>query len=432
MIQTTGTAYAVLVFVVTIIIISCSDNRIKLFIWLLWDFSGLRFLYRKMKPEENEVETNESYRRPATFLIWFLGIYIVIFAIASKAYENRVDVIENRINGVYAQSSKDLHLAFERIDDTQNLPCPVKPVISDPVSIVTSFLSLKDARYEEGVEQLKRFVEDWAQKTETIKSRLQKEPQAEEWISEIKGTVKKGRLDYDKQIGQLAFVDLQQIHLEDAKLKEAHLEAADLRSARLEGAKLESAYLDGATLWYAHLAGADLRYAYLIGADLRYAYLEDADLWFTHLKDADLRSANFKHAALRYANLKHANLRYANLEGADLRYVYLKGANLAETNLADADLRSTNLTDADLEDANLENACLYKANLKNAKNLTLYQLSKTSSLYGVKNLDPELEKQIRENHPHLLYPNDEVKECSDKSKGAGFLNPIEKLKTKQK
>jgi uncharacterized protein YjbI with pentapeptide repeats len=416
MIQLTGTAYAVFIFVVIMVIITFSDNRTKLFIWLLLDFSGLRFLYRKMRPEEEVAEKNESYRRPSTFLVWFIGIYIVIFGIASKNYENRVDVIEDRINGIYAQSSEHLHFAFERIDDTQNMTCPVKPEFSDLISVVQSFSSLKEAKYEEGVEQLKRLVEDWAQKMETIKSRLKKEPLAEVWIKKIKKTVKEKRLDYNKQIGQLAFVDLQKVNLENAKLKDAHLEVADLSYASLSGAQLESAHLDSAVLWYAHLDGADLRSAFLERADLRSASLAGAELWFTNLKDADLRSVNLEHAVLRYAQLAGANLMYANLTKADLSYAYLKGANLAKTDLKDADLRFTNLEDVELEDANLENACLCEANLKNTK-LTLEQLSKTFSLYSVKYLDPELEEQIREQYPHLLEPN----KCNDKFKTEGFL-----------
>ena len=416
MIQITATAYAVIVLVIIMIFVACYENKIKFLIWLVSDFSGIRFIYRKINPEENEIKAKGDYKKPATAVIWLVVIYIAAFVVASDKYEGRIDVIEDRINGIYAQSSRYLDLAFERIDDTQNMPCPVKPVISAPGSIINSFLSSKEAKYEEGVEQLKRLVEDWAQRTETIKSRLQKEPLAEVWIKKIKGTVRYGKLKYDKKIGQLAYVDLQKVNLEGAELKEAHLEVADLSHARLSGAELESANLDSANLWYAHLDGADLRSANLENADLRSAYLADANLWFTNLKDADLRSVNFEHATLRYAHLTDANLRYANFEKADLSYAYLKRANLAKTNLEDADLKFINLENANLEGANLENACLCEADLKNA-NVTLDQLSTASSLYGVKNLDSTLKTQLREQYPHLFEPD----ECDDKFKTEGFL-----------
>ena len=82
-------------------------------------------------------------------------------------------------------------IAFNRISYVQNMECPYKPTLFNPVSIFKSFLPvsnkrsdkdycfgllpLKGVRYEDGVEQLKELVEDYAKKTETIEEKLIKD-----------------------------------------------------------------------------------------------------------------------------------------------------------------------------------------------------------------------------------------------------------------
>ncbi len=74
-------------------------NSIK---WLLWDFSGLRFIWQKIKPP---VDQSTNKRAPVTFLLWVIGAYVAFFGVASQRYENRVDKIENRANAIFPQLS---------------------------------------------------------------------------------------------------------------------------------------------------------------------------------------------------------------------------------------------------------------------------------------------------------------------------------------
>jgi hypothetical protein len=379
MLLITGTGYAVIVFVAVITFLSCFENGRTFLKWLLWDFSGLRFTYRKIKPEKNEVVQDPAYRKPTTFFLWMIGIYIAAFGVASNRYENRIDIIENRLNRLYAQIPKDIHVAFQRINDVQKMLCPAKPKIRDPFSVIKSFWASDDRIYEEGVDQLKQLVEDWAQKTETIQIRLQREPDLKDdyRIKRITGAVTDEELNGDKKIGVLAGADLQGAYLEEANLWKSHLEGSNLEDVNLEGADLGNAHLEGAGLRNAHLERAKL-----ISAHLERTYLGNA-----HLERADLESAH--------------------LEGADLRYACLEGANLLN-----ADLEGANLKDADLR-----NACLCKADLKNVRHLNLDKLSQVFSLYGVQNLDSELETQIKQEYPHVLEPNNEIIGCSDEDKG---------------
>jgi hypothetical protein len=96
---------------------------------------------------------------------------------------------------------------YDKYNEVQNMSCPKKPKFLDFVSVLTSFLTStkqKDnkQRYDEGIEQLKQLVSNWAKRTETIRKRIDKEPEAEEWIKKLKGAVNKdGKLNNDKSIG---------------------------------------------------------------------------------------------------------------------------------------------------------------------------------------------------------------------------------------
>jgi len=84
-------------------------------------YSGLKFIWRKFKPEK------DSEKLPTGF-IWLVGIYLTSFGVSSQMYENRVDLIENRANSIFTQlSTKANKNAINRISATQNLWCPPKP-----------------------------------------------------------------------------------------------------------------------------------------------------------------------------------------------------------------------------------------------------------------------------------------------------------------
>ncbi len=117
---------------------------------------------------------------------------------------------------------------------------------------------------------------------------------------------------------------------------------------------------------------------------------------------ANLRGSNLSSANLISANLFHAYLSGANLTNAYLMHSYLNSADLINTNLKGADLSGANLFNADLNKTILKDTNLREAIMKETQNLTIEQLSQVKTLYNVKNIDPELMKQVKEKYPHLL------------------------------
>ena len=106
------------------------------------------------------IDEKTGKQQPIRFFLWFVGIYVALFGIASQRYENRVDIIENRINSIFTQLSTPLYKkALGRIGETQNMPCPLKPDIKNPLTVYQSLF--KETVYFEGVNLLKATVENW-------------------------------------------------------------------------------------------------------------------------------------------------------------------------------------------------------------------------------------------------------------------------------
>ncbi|KAA3607408.1 MAG: pentapeptide repeat-containing protein [Candidatus Scalindua sp. AMX11] len=164
----------------------------------------------------------------------------------------KVDIIENRVNTIYLQltgpDSMIKGIAFRRIETIQQMECPYKPNIINPLTIYRSLFKKK--RYEGVVDLMKETVENW------------------------KGTLK----SVDLSETSLAGTDLEGANLEGADLSNADLSRATLFGANLEFANLQETNLEGANLQYANLRFADLQGADLQIANLQNAYLGDAYL----------------------------------------------------------------------------------------------------------------------------------------------------------
>lgn len=212
----------------------------RFILWVLWDFSGLRFFWEKIRPP---VETSQKKRPPSTFLLWVLGVlfaYSILFSIVSERFENRIRLIKERENAILLQLSiSDQGLqktALSRVSDVQNMLCPYMPDIYNPISIFRSVFWLSPSKYDPTVHALKKTIESWKDKLDSV---------------DLEGAV------------------LRNAKLNGAKLSNANLKEADLVGADLMNADLRGADLSGANLTNALLRGADFSKAIIKGANLQ-------------------------------------------------------------------------------------------------------------------------------------------------------------------
>lgn len=176
----------------------------------------------------------------------------------------------------------------------------------------------------------------------------------------------------DKAAHGTAHMNLANLDLEEAELFGFDLKNTDLTGSNLKGVKLDS---------------ADLSMVTLIGVNLEKAHLSKANL-----ENADLYKANISMARMDGANLKNADLGRASLEATYLMESDFQGAKLGNTNF-----RNAVLTNAGFEDA-----WLSEANFEGVVGLTVKQLSKANTLYGVESLPSHIEAELRKEHAELF------------------------------
>ena len=240
----------------------------KVIIWPFWELMGIRHIWSKIFPPVNRKTGKRP--PPATILLWTTGIYVALFGIASQRYENRIDIIENRANAMFAQlSTPAAKKALSRIPRIQKMKCPLKPALINPKSIVSSLF--REGRYHEMVKLLQETVEDWKYSLSDVS---------------LVGADLKGVNLYG---ANLRGTDLRKANLTGAKLQVARFHKANLYRADLSGADLMDAKLQGVPLTEANLEGANFQGAYLVAASFR-----GANLLGVNFQAADLRSANFQ------------------------------------------------------------------------------------------------------------------------------------------
>jgi len=117
-------------------------------------------------------------------------------------------------------------------------------------------------------------------------------------------------------------------------------------------------------------------------------------------KAGESQRLDLGHTYLEHANLERAKFRGIRLQESDLNY-----ANLLKTDFKDADLSSTYFIGANVKRTNFRDAILSDTYLEGVKGLTAEKLAKelckAKTLYKAV-LDPEVEKQIKKDCPHLL------------------------------
>ncbi|MBN1576175.1 MAG: pentapeptide repeat-containing protein [Chitinispirillaceae bacterium] len=246
----------------------------KCYFYILWDLFGLSKLRHKLCPQYDKIKNDRNGIPPVVKAsLWVCGIYIGLFGIASQRYENRIDIIENRINNIQTQlSTPACKRALSRISRTQNMKCPVRPHLIKRggfwfrLPIISLFCN---TTYKDGIELLAEIAENWKDSLSGV---------------------------------NLLNAFLDSADLNNSNLNSASLQHALLRSAKLRNANLENANLLGANLSYANITIAKMSNSSLWGANLTKARLDTVDL-----KGAILNEAIFDSAYLVGTDMRNVN-----------------------------------------------------------------------------------------------------------------------------
>ena len=116
------------------------------------------------------------------------------------------------------------------------------------------------------------------------------------------------------------------------------------------------------------------------------------DFCKSSFRKADLESISIKNSTLQKVIFQKSNLSRARIENCDFKHSDFKTANTEEVTFNSVDLHSTSF-----EGANLKNVKFY-----NCKGLTLEQLKRAFTLYGVKGLEKSLRDELGSLYPELF------------------------------
>lgn len=212
-----------------------SKNNVKnMFKWIFWELSGLRLIWEKLiPPEEN------GNRKPSSFFLWFISIYIAAYGLATSRYESRKSVIETRINNLNRQLYGTFREeAFSRVADLQHSKIPIKPIISSPVTILSSLFGREDADPEIIIE-LRFIVESFKKDLKNLELSSIVLVNARMFNSNFSGS----RITS----GDFRNGDLAGANFKGAILRESRFDKALLTGVNFEDANLEKVSFKGAT-----------------------------------------------------------------------------------------------------------------------------------------------------------------------------------------
>lgn len=210
---------------------SITKKTISLIKWLI-HYSGIQFIWHKFCPPKN------SQKVPTGF-IWVFSIYIAAYGLSFQRYENRSMEVYNSVERVNSQLMTNMKpYALSRIPSIQWQPCPVKPHILQPITVIKSLFG-EYVQCEEQVSLLKDILIENRNLLRSVYLNY----------CDLRGTIflncsfEKSSLMYGK-LDQAIFVkvDFKDTDLFNTKMNYAWFNNCDFKDANFSGANLTSTF----------------------------------------------------------------------------------------------------------------------------------------------------------------------------------------------
>ncbi|WP_319759551.1 pentapeptide repeat-containing protein [Maridesulfovibrio sp.] len=378
--------------------------------YFLYNYSGVRAIVEKIHPPIEGAK--DDYRRPSTFMLWAVSIYVALFSIASARYDRAVNSYEMQITAWQAQMATEYRgEACANVKNLQSSKTPLKPNITKPWTTLASFFT--NEIHIEGKDLIRNTICAYRQS--------------------LRNAVLKNS-------------NLARLNLHKSNFSNANLVGADFSNTNLENSNFKDSILCSANLFNVTITDSELSGSNLIKANLKRAYIRHTNatkttLEYANLQQSDLLGSNFNFSNFDNSDLSHANISMANMTASsfyksNLRQVLaietqfkqsrlkkacltnatLDGANFNKANLVQTNFTNATLTYANFSGANLENSdftntdllgtCFHDSylvctNLASSKRLTAKQLYTVNTLYKAK-LPKKIKKELRKAYPHLF------------------------------
>lgn len=232
-------------------------GRIK---YLLWDLSGCRYIWNKVRPEK----ANDK-PEPSSIVIWLVSLHLGLFTLASALYDSSKNSYDAKLSLVYTllQIEEVKQLGINKITSLQGDQVLLKPSIYNPIDNIKSILRVKVADVE-NEKQLKSLLKYY--KMHLSNSYL------------YQG-------DFS-DIDNLSQAQFQNSYLQKSNFKDSSLIYADFSNSDLRNTNFQNSDLSFASFYQADLRGADLSGA----SGLDYDSLASAYSLFGSILDEDIEA----------------------------------------------------------------------------------------------------------------------------------------------
>jgi hypothetical protein len=204
-------------------------------LWLIWDLSGFRFIWNKIRPEKDV-----GRAAPSSFLFWIITIYLGLYSIASSKYESSVASYDQGISTIYIELSipELKQLGINKIAALQKTRFYSKPSIVDPIdTLKTVFFKSEIDPKRQG--QLKTILKHYKKELNN---------------------------SYFDSIDFSYFDGLSKSNFSNSNLNNAKFVDSNLIGSNFSNAKLTNANFAGAQLSFAKFQDANMKNANFVGS----------------------------------------------------------------------------------------------------------------------------------------------------------------------
>lgn len=246
--------------------------------WSVFHFSGLRFLYEKIRPHNKE-----KTQSPPSLFLWIIVGYLMIFGLSSYRFQSRFQELSGELQSLETQLTAAASLDGSRFKELiatlpgiQNALCPVEPSFFNPVATVGSLF-------------------------------------AREKNSDILGRSMRIFANWRYQLNEITLVN--------PIFMDIGLNGANFSGSRLERARFINSDLENANFREAELLLSMFHDAQLTGADFGKTLIA-----FTSFRNNQDQTVGSKTKA-GYPDFPETLLFYVDLRGVVLNYKQLSGAS---------------------------------------------------------------------------------------------------------
>ncbi|WP_432736496.1 pentapeptide repeat-containing protein [Maridesulfovibrio sp. FT414] len=235
--------------------------------YFLYNYSGIRAIVEKIHPPTEEQQQDCYFRKPSTFMLWAVSIYVALFSIASARYDRAVNSYEQQISTFQTQMATEFRAqACGNFNNLQSIKVPVKPDLFFFWKTLSSFVDYEE--YEVGQSMLTKTIEAYSR-------------------------------------------ELDNAHLKNATLTNCYFESSNFKKAYLIGNNLTNTVFSNSILhntyfWFSNCTKTNFSNANMTKAEFLNAKLHNATFCNADLTGANFLNAEFDNAFIVDSDLTNA------------------------------------------------------------------------------------------------------------------------------